>query len=290
MNHENANGPNAEQIEFWNGEAGKGWAERDQQMERTLAPFAAEAIAAAQVRPGERVLDIGCGCGGSSFMLLDKVGDAGRVMGVDISEPMLQVAEQTAGQLPDNLRTAIGFERADAAVHPFETESVDLVFSRFGVMFFDDPPAAFANIRKALKPGGRLVFVCWAPVPGNQWITLPMAAALQYVPPPEPMPAHAPGPFGLADQDYVRQVLGSAGYSDISIDAYQPTMRFGHDIAPESIADFFIEAGPVSRLISESPEALTASVRDAIREAIMPFYADGTVNLGASCWIVSASA
>jgi SAM-dependent methyltransferase len=281
--------PNAEQIDYWNGEAGEGWAERDQQMEKTLGPIGEEAITAAAPARGESVLDVGCGCARTSFSLLHKVGPDGRVLGVDISAPMLRTAAATAGQLPVELSNSIAFEHADASEHAFEAGAFDLVFSRFGVMFFADPAAAFANIRRALKPGGRLTFICWAPVRENAWVTAPLGAALQHLPPPEPMPPNAPGPFGLSDRDFTQQVLAEAGYSDINIASFRPTMRFGHGMPQERIADFFIEAGPVSRLLTEAPADLVATVRQAMSDAIMPHYDGNTVNLAASCWIVTAS-
>ena len=280
---------NAEQVEFWNGEAGQEWVERDKQMRMTLRPIGGEAIAAALVQPGEAVLDIGCGCADTSFALLESVGATGRVLGVDISEPMLGAATTRAKQLSDELQGAISFELADASIYPFEAASFDLVFSRFGVMFFADPDAAFANIRKALKPGGRIAFICWAPVPENEWITLPMSAAFAHVPRPEPVPPNSPGPFGLSDRVFTEQMLSEAGYTDINIVSTRPLMRFGHGIEQDRVADFFIDIGPASRLLKDTPPDLVETVRLAMTEAVMPHYDGETVNLNASCWIVTAS-
>lgn len=281
--------PNADQIAYWDGEAGQGWADRDKQMEQTLGPIGALAIEAACVQAGEHVLDVGCGCARTSFALLDKVGETGRVLGIDISGPMLATATLTASELPPALQKAIAFEKADASVYPFEQGSFDLAFSRFGVMFFADPAMAFANIRKALKPGGRLAFICWAPVPGNEWITIPMSAALQHLAPPEPMPPNAPGPFGLSDPEYIKGVLTQAGYGKIDVASAAPTMRFGHGMPADRIGDFFLEMGPVSRLLTDASAEQTDAVRASVSEAIEPFYDGKTVNLGASCWIVTAS-
>ena len=279
---------NAEQIEYWNGEGGQDWAERNQQMEKTLAPLAEEVIAAADPRPGEAVLDIGCGCADTSLSLLHRVGPAGRVLGVDISGPMLAVAATKAEQLPEDLCSAITFEQADASSYRFQAGSFDLLFSRFGVMFFANPISAFANMRIALKPGGRIAFLCWAPVPENEWITLPMGAALQHVPPPEPAPPNAPGPFGLSNPGFVDQVLNEAGYSNINIASTRPTMRFGHGLQKEQIADFFVEASPVSRLFTGAPPDKMEAMRRTIAAAIMPYHDGTTINLGASCWLVTA--
>jgi SAM-dependent methyltransferase len=289
MTDAQANSDNAEQIEYWNGQAGQDWVERNQQLDKTLKSIGEQAIASAAVQVGETVLDIGCGCADTSFSLLEKTGPDGRVLGVDISGPMLKLAAARASQLPTDLQHAIAFEQADASDYPFEKQSFDLLFSRFGVMFFANPGAAFANMRKALKPGGRIVFICWAPVKQNQWITLPMGAALQHLPRPEPMPPNAPGPFGLSDPEFVKRVLGEAGFDQIEIASFQPVMRFGHGIACDKVADFFIEASPVSGLLSDAPTEQLGTVREAIAEAIMPHYDGETINLDASCWIVTAS-
>lgn len=284
-----ADAANAEQVEFWNGEAGREWVARDKQMRSTLRPIGGEAIAAALVQPGEAVLDIGCGCADTSFALLESVGATGRVLGVDISGPMLAAATARAKQLPDELQGAIAFEHADASIYPFEAASFDLIFSRFGVMFFADPAAAFANMRKALKPKGRIAFICWAPVSENEWITVPMSAAFQHVPRPEPMPPNAPGPFGLSEREFTQQMLGEAGYTDINIVSTRPVMRFGHGIEQDRVADFFIDIGPASRLLEDTAPNLRETVRLAMTQAVMPHYDGETVNLNASCWIVTAS-
>jgi SAM-dependent methyltransferase len=289
MSRPTTDDPNADQVEYWDGEAGRGWADRDKQMEQTLGPIGALAIEAASVQTGEHVLDVGCGCAHTSFAMLEKTGEKGRVLGVDISGPMLAIAARAAKELPQSLQKAIAFEKADASVYPFEEASFDLAFSRFGVMFFADPVLAFTNIRKALKPTGRLTFICWAPVPGNDWITIPMSAALQHVAPPEPMPPNAPGPFGLSDPEYVKGVLAQAGYGNIEVASVTPTMRFGHDMPADRIGDSFLEVGPVSRLLADASAEQTNAVRASVYDAIKPYYDGKTVNLGASCWIVTAS-
>lgn len=277
---------NDDQIEFWNGKAGEEWAERNDQMDRMLAPFRDAAIEAANPRPGERVLDIGCGCADTSLGLAERVGPEGAVLGVDVSGPMLALARHKA-EVAD-LSERLKFEEADAAAYNFDKGAFDLLFSRFGVMFFADPPGAFANMRKALKPGGRVAFICWAPVFDNDWVMVPLAAALKHIPAPEPAPPHAPGPFGLSDKDYVNEMLTSAGFKNIAIDRFEIMMRVGAGIEKDNIADFFLEMGPVSRALTNSPAELTQTVRAAVQDAVAPHYADGAVNLKGSCWIVTA--
>ncbi|MBT4521611.1 MAG: class I SAM-dependent methyltransferase [Halieaceae bacterium] len=281
-------GSNKEQKEFWNGRAGESWAEQNSQMDQSLRPFGALAIEAAGIRPGEKILDVGCGCGDTSFQLLEATGVEGHILAVDISSPMMEVANARRGALEPGLQQAITFELADASGYSFDAGAYDLIFSRFGVMFFDQPAGAFANLRKALKSDGRLAFICWAPVQQNEWITVPMAAALQHLTPPEPGPPNAPGPFGLSDAVYTRQVLNDAGYTNIHLEPVSPVMRLGQGQIQEDIADFFLNIGPVAHALAKGGVELTARVRDAISTALVPYYDGSTVNLRGSCWVVTA--
>ena len=280
---------NQEQREYWNGKAGTQWVEQNNQMDNSLRPIGKLAMDAAQVQPGEFVLDIGCGCGDTSLQLAQLSGETGKVLGVDISAPMLDLAQQKKGELPAALAATVAFAEGDAASYAFGAQQFDLVFSRFGVMFFDDPVLAFTNIRGALKPGGRLAFICWAPVQHNQWVMVPLAAALAHIDPPQPGDPHAPGPFSFADVEHTRGVLGAAGFQNIDLAPVSPTMRFGEGTPRDQIANFFMDIGPVSRALAEGTPELKEAVRASITEAIMPFY-DGTgVNLEGSCWVVTAS-
>ena len=191
---------NEDQIKFWN-EKGRDWTELQDRMDANLSGAHAAVMAYAAAQSGENVLDIGCGTGQTSLALADAVGPRGRVTGVDVSQPMLGLARRRAEG-----RTNASFTLADASVQPFKPE-FDLLFSRFGVMFFDDPIAAFANLHSGLKPGGRLAFVCWRTAPENLWAAAPLMAAralLPEQPPPDPL---APGPFAFANAQRIRDVL-----------------------------------------------------------------------------------
>jgi SAM-dependent methyltransferase len=281
-------GPNAEQIEYWNGDAGENWSERDEEMDSMLRPLGVAAMAGAAPASGERVVDVGCGCGATSFLLAERVGLSGSVLGVDISAPMLAQARAKLAGLAAGARGVLGFEQADASTHEFPQAAFDLLFSRFGVMFFADPTAAFANMRLALKPGGRLAFLCWGAVEENEWITVPMRSAMAHLPAPEPVDPRAPGPFAFSDGDYVGGILGSAGFTDIDLEAFTPTLRFGRGRSVAETAEFFLDLGPTARALAGQPDSLRKTVKEAIIASISDRYVGDALELGGRCWIVTA--
>ena len=198
-----------EQRAYWNGEPGGRWLARADDTDRMLEPILEAAIAQAKVMPGETVLDVGCGCGASLIALARAVGETGRVVGMDISEQMLGLARERTATLPQ-----VECIVADAATHDFSALQADLIFSRFGVMFFGDPAAAFANMKRGLKPGGRIVFACWRGIQENAWMDVPLRAAYKHVPrQPRPGPED-PGPFSFADTERVTRIFREAGLPD----------------------------------------------------------------------------
>lgn len=288
MNDIEATGDNAQQITFWNGEAGNLWSQRNDEMDRMLRPLGAQAIESSAVRAGEFVLDIGCGCGGTTLDLALAVGDTGHVLGVDVSAPMLAKAESVAQQGSQEHQGRVSFQLSDASSVHFRAAAYDLLFSRFGVMFFSDPVSAFSNMRQALKTGGRLTFLCWGPADQNEWIMVPMKATREHLPAREPMDPKAPGPFAFADTTYVNQVLESAGFTDVSFEATTPEMRIGDGKSPDKAVDFFMELGPVAGTLKEQPDSVRALAREAIKSVVDKRYENGFVCLQAKCWIVSA--
>ena len=238
-------GANAQQAEYWNSEAGEKWVEFDAQMDRLLQPMTEQLVERSGISPGYSVLDIGCGAGSSTAHFAEIVGTTGRIVGLDISEPLLALARERCSSFGQ-----ASFENADAQVHQFDRGEFDLVVSRFGVMFFSDPVAAFSNLRSAISPDGAMHFVCWAPGPENPWFSVPLSVAKRHFGEPEPTPPRAPGPLAFSDIEYVSEILDSAGFRDLSIDTIPVRMR-SSDTLPEA-AQFCLRMGPAARLVKAS--------------------------------------
>jgi SAM-dependent methyltransferase len=271
-----------DQREYWNGAVGQTWAAEQDRIERVLRPLGDEALAAAHAQPGERVLDVGCGCGESTLALSRAVGERGEVVGVDLSEPMLERARARAdSRTYANTR----FVAADASRFT-DPRPFDLVFSRFGVMFFPDPPAAFANLARALRPEGRLAFLCWRAVTENPWASVPLEAVLTVVPRPEPPPPGAPGPFTLADREHLRSLLAGAGFANIELKPRDIPMPTG---PLEEAIDYALTIGPAARAAKDAPPDLRSQVRGPVREALRGYEKAGIVTFPTAVWAVTAT-
>lgn len=278
---------NADMQEFWNGDAGHKWVRFQERMDASLEPFGRRAMAAAEIKSDERVLDIGCGCGATSLQLAGLVGAGGHVHGVDFSQPELARAE---ARRKSGSHENVKFEHADAQTVSTETAWYDVVFSRFGVMFFEDPVAAFTNFRRALKPGGRIAFMCWRPASDNEWVQIPLNAAKNHIPLPEPPEPGAPGPFAFSDDERVRGILEQAGFDGIGIEKHSENFIVKGSL--DTAAEFFTQMGPASRAITnaECDEATMARIIADIRVALAPFEIAQGVALDTATWIVTARA
>jgi SAM-dependent methyltransferase len=276
---------NSEQIAEWNGAMGERWAAMRQQIDRFVVPFGNAALEAAAPQPGERAIDIGCGCGDTSIELARRVGAAGAVLGVDVSQPMLEVA-RSRGALANCAHLA--FREADASEAEFPANT-DLLFSRFGVMFFSQPSPAFSHMRKSLRAGGRCVFVCWRTPRDNPWAMTPLSAARAAMGvTPATADPNAPGPFAFADEDRLRAILSGAGFGDIDVQRFDVAISLG--ATPRSAAEQVMQIGPVSRLVREVGVEHVPVILDAVERALVPLAApDGHVSLNGSTWIVSAT-
>jgi ubiquinone/menaquinone biosynthesis C-methylase UbiE len=236
------------------------------------------------VAHGERALDLGCGCGATTLELARRVGPGGSVLGVDLSEPMLARARERAAGLGQ-----VEFRAADAQTADLGAASFDLAYSRFGVMFFADPPAAFANVRRALRPAGRLGFVCWQEMRKNPYMFEPVAAAARHVTLPPPPAPDAPGPFAFADAARVRAILERAGFGRIEIAPWAGEIGLGE---PEQALEFFFEIGPLAAALREAgagPEVHTR-VREAIREVLDRYSTPAGIRMPVHTWVVTARA
>jgi SAM-dependent methyltransferase len=279
---------NTEQFEYWNGEAGHRWADDDETMARLLQPISTALLDHAALAKFQNALDVGCGGGSQSLMLAQRLGEGARVLGVDISEPMLAVARRKA-DTPATGRASLEFLQADAATHAFSPGSFDLVFSRFGVMFFDDPTSAFVNLRTALRPGGKLAFCCWQAMKDNEWVRIPLQAALQHLPPPEPPAPEAPGPFAFAAAARVTAILQSAGFTEANLQPLAVSLRISQASGlPEAVREL-ARIGPVSRLLTGQPQALLDRVFPAMEAALQPYFREGALDLQAAVWLVTAA-
>jgi SAM-dependent methyltransferase len=281
-----ATGPNAEQIRYWNEVSGPKWVALHELVDAQIAPLGLRAMERAGLRAGERVLDIGCGCGGTTIELARRVGPAGAATGIDISSIMLErarAAAATAGVV--NLQ----FANADAQTHTFERDSFDVLYSRFGVMFFNDPAAAFRNLRAALRPGGRLAFVCWQSVQLNPWMFVPMMAAAQHISFPAPPPPNAPGPFSFADPERVRGILSDAGFRQIGFEALNETLTVGGGGSLDQTVNFLLQMGPTGTAMREAAQDKVDIVMAAVRESLTPFATAQGIQMASAAWIVTAS-
>lgn len=276
------NGPNAEQVRYWNESVGSRWAAEQAVLDATLAPFGAAAMAALRLEPTARVLDVGCGCGGTTLELATRVVPQGSVTGVDISEPMLARARERAAAVPN-----VRFERADAQTHTLPSAAFDAVFSRFGVMFFAEPVAAFANIGRALRPGGQLAFACWQELRSNAWMLVPLMAAAAHLTLPPPAAPEAPGPFAFASRDRVQAILAGAGFTDVTIEPFEPAMRLGNGRLDDAI-EFVLQLGPLAQAMRDADPAVVPRVHAALREALLPYDGPDGIRLPSAAWIVTA--
>jgi SAM-dependent methyltransferase len=272
---------NAAQIEYWNASAGQTWALYQEQLDRQIAPLGREAERILAPAPGESILDIGCGCGQTTLDLARRVGSGGRVVGIDISSPMLGVARRRP---PAARSLHPEFREVDAQYGDLGNAVYDAAFSRFGIMFFSDPIAAFSNIRKALKAHGRLGFVCWRPLQENIWMLAPLNAALPLLPAPSPADPFAPGPFAFADADRVRSVLLNAGFGSVTIEPFD-TMIGSGDL--EQTLALTFKVGPLGAALRENPQQ-KENVADAVREALRNYVTPVGVLMPAAVWVVLA--
>ncbi|HWK45105.1 MAG TPA: class I SAM-dependent methyltransferase [Stellaceae bacterium] len=275
-----------DQVAYWNGRAGERWVHYQEQLDQVFGGIAQAALRHAGIDAGARAIDIGCGCGGTLIELARRAGPTGRVTALDVSAPMLDRARQRAATLTD--AAPIDFLLADAATHAFPSATIDHLFSRFGVMFFDDPVAAFTNLRGALRPGGRLTFACWRAPRDNPWAMVPLHAAYKHVPKMDPVDPEAPGPYAFAEADRVRGILTAAGFTGIDLSPLDLPLDLGAGGGLDAAAELAQNIGPASRALRGADDATVAEVQVSIREALTPFVDGSAVRLVSAVWLVTA--
>lgn len=276
---------NADQIAYWNGEGGQRWANRQAVQDIVLQPVADVLIDRARVAKGERILDVGCGSGATTFAFARATGAAGYVMGIDISAPMLARAREVK---PAN--APIDFELADATIHPFAPDSFDLLTSRFGVMFFADPALSFANMRKAMRRSGRLAFACWREPRENPFFMTPLQAVYRHVPKMPPVGPEDPGPFSFASEERVKRILTAAGFSEVAMEPCNLALDVAVERGLDAAVQGTMQIGPAARALADQPQDIIAAAAQSIREALEPHLKGESVPLDAAIWIVTARA
>jgi len=272
---------NEVQSAYWNGPPGQRWVAQQESQDKLFTPITAALFEAASPRAGEAVIDVGCGSGETTLRL---AAVTGRALGVDVSEPLLARARERARATGSAAR----FECADATTYDFAGEAADLLTSRFGVMFFAAPARSFANLRKGLKPGARLVFACWRDAKLNPWLMAPYAAAIKHAPaPPRPGPDD-PGPFSFADEQRVGCILGEAGFADVTLTPREFMLDIGVGEGLDNAVAKSLAIGPASRALDDQPESVRVAARAEIRAMLSEHVRDGAVPLAAAIWIVRA--
>jgi len=273
---------NKDQDEYWNGEGATHWIAHVDRYDAMLSPFDGHLFERADIDRSASVVDVGCGCGATTLAAAGLAAD-GLAFGIDLSGPMLEVATQRARRREvDNVR----FERGDAETYRFDLGAFDHALSRFGVMFFADPVAGFSNLARALRPKGRLTFVCWQEMAQNEWIAIPGAAAAAHVPLPPQASGDAPGPFSLSDPARIKAVLGQAGFRTVDIAPVEEALVLGATV--EDTVGFLAETGMGRALLTEVDDETRLRALAAIRETLADHAAADGVELRSRAWLVSA--
>lgn len=273
---------NEEQTTHWNGTAGQAWVESREVLDRLMQPMLEIVVQAIPAGAAWRVLDIGCGTGATTLAAARRLGPGGSAVGVDLSAPMIDAARARAAREGSSAT----FVCADAQSHAFEAASFDLLISRFGVMFFDDPPRAFANLRRSARAGAALRAIVWRAASENPFMTTAESAAAPYLPSLPPRVPDAPRQFAFSDPARVRHILDAGGWGDIDIQPVDVPCAF-----PEAeLVPYFTRFGPLGRVLQEVDASRRDEIIQAVRRAFAPFVQDAEVRFTAACWLIGARA
>ncbi|MEM7752281.1 MAG: methyltransferase domain-containing protein [Pseudomonadota bacterium] len=274
---------NANEQEFWSGPAGQSWIKNEAEQDGLLSNVAHAAIEIAALQPGMRVLDIGCGAGALTILAAEAVGDKGRVLATDIAPPFVERVGQRAAGLPQ-----VGTFQGDAQTADWPESGFDIAVSRFGVMFFADPSAAFANIARALRPGGRIVFAAWARVEDNPYWSIPRDLIADRFGPQQHSVPNTPGPMGLADAEWAAAQFRVAGL--VNVDVTTREVALTHPGGAAGAASQLIQIGPAVRALAENDlrDAEVEAFRQDAEQAFLPFEVDGLAHIPATIHFFTA--
>ena len=269
---------NADQFAYWDGDAGHVWVRHQTRLDQLMTPLTQALLDRVGEASGLAVLDLGCGCGDTSLALAER---GAHVVGVDLSSPMLARAVDRVGEAQNPM-----FIQADGAT--FEAlEPLDLIFSRFGAMFFQSPAEAFTHLRQQLKPGGELLLGCWQPPAENPWMSVGGRAIAPFLPPSGPgNDPRAPGPFALSDPVYVTEILTVAGFDSIEFESVSETLLVAENI--DAAVDFQCELGPAARAFKQLPEEVVQEALVSMKQALGPFVTDQGIEMSGSIWSIKA--
>ena len=268
------------QAELWNGSAGQAWIDGQELLDRLFRPF--EELQAEAARSATRVLDVGCGTGATTLAAARRMGAKGRGTGIDISAPMIEVARARAA----SANVAAKFICADAQDFAFEPASFDLMISRFGVMFFEDPVRAFANLRRAAAPGAEIRFIAWRSPAENPFMTAAERAAAPLLPELPPRRPDAPGQFAFANRDRVQRIVEQSGWTGVDIRPLDVPCA----MTLEDLERYLTRLGPVGAALQQADEITRAKVIDAVRAGFKPYVAGEEVRFVSACWMIVARA
>lgn len=276
--------PSSDAHTYWNGDGGTAWLKTMDASEQHFRTMTAALLTAAAPKNGEVVLDVGCGGGVTSRDLALAVAPDGEVVGADVSGTILEVARQRHGSTP-----LLSFVQVDVVDGEFPAQHFDLIYSRLGTMFFDHPVAALSNLRRALKPDGRMVFMCWRAIKENPWLYDASRAAVALLPeedrPKAPADPFAPGPFSMADPQHLDCLLTEAGFSSIEIEPLDDVMHMGE---VGSAIEYLLTLGPLRTLLEKVTEKQRGLALAEMKRALMNYVVDGVLEVPSATWIVTA--
>ena len=276
---------NIDQKNFWSGKGGDVWVQRQQAMDTMLRPLGEAALQKLELNEDTNVLDIGCGCGNTTLSIAEKIKPTGRVTGLDISEPMLQRARESAREL--SLENTF-FQCLDVQTEDIGVNTFNAAFSRFGVMFFEDSIAAFTNINKSLVSGSPLSFVCWQSPIQNPWQSLFVQEVKKFIDLPAP-PPRSPGPFAFMESDYVNSILENSNFENIEIEGHEAEVNmFSGRSLSDSVNDYISINPVVSEMLKDTSNELKQEIINAAIEVFSPYYSDKGLIFPSSTWLVTA--